>query len=65
MTIEEVAERVEKIRAEADDPETAHSWEDRLHQDVLRAIKNGAANPDLLAGAALATESIRFPRWCA
>lgn len=65
MTIEEVRKRVSDIRDTVDDPETAHSAEDQLHQDVLQAIADGAAEPRLLARAALKTLKLEFSRWYA
>jgi hypothetical protein len=65
MTVAEINERVQQIKDKASDPETAHSAEDQLHDDVLQAIADGADNPRELAAAALATLKIEFPRWCA
>lgn len=47
------------------DPESAHSHEDSLHQDVLQAIADGCPEPERLARAALRTLKMKFPRWCA
>lgn len=65
MTIDDVRKRVEAIRqvAEAEDDETAHGMEDELYAEVLKAIANGADNPDKLASEALKTEKIEFFRW--
>ena len=66
MTIEEVKQRVAAIAAEADDDEQAHSMEDELHQDVLRAIADKKCkNPSACAAEALKTQDIDFARWCA
>jgi hypothetical protein len=65
MTVDEVRERVEKIRAMAGDDEAAHSEEDGLHQDVLAAIADGAEFAPALAAEALKTVDIDFARWCA
>lgn len=73
MTVDEVLQRVEDIRAVAHDGEAAHSKEDALHVDVLRVIaemgERSDAHPDLamaeLARAALTTLDIEFARWCA
>jgi len=40
-----------------------HIFEDKLHQDVLKAIANGAENPEKLAKEALKTFDIKFSRW--
>lgn len=65
MNVEDVRARVEMIRALAYDGEAAHSDEDALREDVLRAIADGADDPAALAAAALITSEIRFARWCA
>jgi hypothetical protein len=62
MTAEEVRDRVEKIRAIADDDEAAHHQEDQLHQDVLTHL---AAQGHNIAAEALRTIAIDFARWCA
>ena len=63
MTVLEVRARVEEIRALANDGERAHSLEDQLHRDVLRAIASGIGG-DMLAAEALKTLEIEFSRWC-
>jgi hypothetical protein len=55
---------VSQIAALSHDPEAAHSHEDRLFLDVLKAIANGERNPDELAAEALKSNDIDFPRWC-
>jgi hypothetical protein len=66
MTVDEVKARVEEIRNMAGDDEAAHGMEDKLHQDVLRAIANRECpNPARLAYRALETKEIDFSRWCA
>lgn len=60
---EEVRRRVEYIRVYArTDDEAAHSCEDRLHQDVLRAL---AEQGNELAIEALKTLDVAFARHCA
>jgi len=61
----DIMERVVDIKRIAGDDERAHSEEDKLHQDVLRAIADGAPNSSLLARAALETCDLDFARWCA
>jgi hypothetical protein len=58
--------RVAAIRAERNDPESAHLLEDELWRDVLDLIANGKC-PDARgwATAALVTKGIEFPRWSA
>lgn len=72
MTAAEAKARVLEIRAEValHDDEAAHSREDSLRADVLRAIAglNGgltARQMRELARIALSTERIEFSRWCA
>ena len=65
MTLEEARARVELIRAIAGDDERAHSEEDKLRADVLRAIMFGCEQPAMLAKVALETGDIEFARWCA
>lgn len=67
MTINEARHRIKEIQRLADegDSEAAHSREDRLHQDVLRAIVDGVDDAPEFAALALSTLSIDFERWCA
>ncbi|WP_426043228.1 hypothetical protein [Bacillus pumilus] len=60
MTVDEVKERVDDIRHEAGDDETAHGMEDDLYIDVSEAIANGADNPEKLAAEALKTPGNRI-----
>lgn len=63
ITIEEIEKAIETMKV--DDPEKAHSTEDWIYHEVLLAIIEGAENPKELANAALRTDEIDFPRWCA
>lgn len=65
MDIQQVKDLVEYINTIAYDDERAHSMEDALHQDVLKAIAEGATNGIELATEALKTKEIEFNRWCA
>ena len=66
MTVEEVQAEVERIRAMALDDEAAHSAEDDLWENALRAIASGeTADAAGIAAAALKTKTIDFARWCA
>lgn len=68
MNLKDVRARVEEIRAEAADDESAHSDEDNLYIDVLEAIASTSDEhdpPHVLARAALETRGIEFARWCA
>jgi len=64
MTPMEVELRVIEISGFGYDPEAAHSMEDKLYIDVLREIAEGASDPAKLAVAALATQDLKFDRWC-
>lgn len=65
MTVDEVKRRVAEIEALAFDDEAAHSEEDKLRADVLRAIAAGdCADPAAIAQAVLETSKIDFARWC-
>ena len=65
MTIKEINERVTKIAEIADDPEYAHMEEDKLLDEVLKAIAGGHPRPKSLAAAALKANEIEFSRWYA
>ena len=64
-TREDVVKKVAGIAKIAYDDERAHSAEDGLREDVLKAIAEGAENPAELAAEALKTSEIAFARWCA
>lgn len=65
MTVEEVEAKVQAIDDNKRDSESAHGDEDDLHQDVLKAIADGAPHAKELAAAALKTKDIEFSRWYA
>ena len=67
MTLDEVRTRVDEIRAVASDDESAHSKEDDLYEDVLRAVMEDDCEPSAsdLAATALTTKAINFARWTA
>ena len=66
MTVADVEHRLDKIERKRGDDEVAHSWEDELHQDVLRAIADGqCSDPAAIARTALLSDEIEFSRWCA
>ena len=64
-TIEDIAARIEEIRAVINDDERAHGMEDALRDDVLAAIAHGAPNAAHLATAVRETARLEFQRWCA
>lgn len=66
LTVAYVAGAVRKIYGLRGDPEAAHSEEDKLHQEVLKAIANSDCDdPQACARQALMTQAIDFSRWCA
>lgn len=67
MTEQELRTRVDQLKDNHDDDEVAHSEEDRIYKDVLRAIASGEAVPDAatLATIALECDDLDFYRWCA
>lgn len=60
MTPEELKDRIIKIAAKADDDEAAHSAEDKLHQDIIRAFC-----PEWVIDDIKALNKVDFKRWCA
>ncbi|GGP55793.1 hypothetical protein [Streptomyces abikoensis] len=65
LTVEDVAHRLAEIAHYQDDDEVAHGLEDQLYVDVLRTIAAGAPDAEILAAAALRTETLGFARWTA
>jgi hypothetical protein len=66
VTVLAVKEAIKEIHRVAQDDETAHSLEDKLRANVLKAISNGKAeDPKEMARLALTTSKIDFCRWCA
>ena len=65
MSPADVRLRVAKIKALAHDDEVAHTEEDELFRDVLRAIKAGSPDAPKLAAEALKSTKLDFARWTA
>ncbi len=66
LTLDEIKYEVDVIRQASADYESAHGFEDALHQRVLQSIASGKCdNPVTFARAALKTKKIDFPRFCA
>ncbi len=67
MTEQEIAIRLNEIRAMKGDDEAQHSAEDALHRHVLTAISESISIIDAgkLAKKALESDMIEFARWCA
>jgi hypothetical protein len=63
----EVEKRIEKIRRDADDPESAHILEKQLWRDILKEVAecHCCTKCKKMARLALTTEDISFPRWYA
>jgi len=67
MTPKQVRSRVNRISESQGDPETAHSLEDKLYEDVLRAVAHDNITiPEAreLCHEALRTKTLTFPRYC-
>jgi hypothetical protein len=68
MTLQDVRDRLEDVRASAGDAEAAHGMLDELYLNVLTAISLGQckdAPPEDFAALVLEGEQIDFPRWFA
>lgn len=65
MTVAQIEARIAKIAAGLWDNESAHSDEDELRDDVLRAIAEGAPDPAALAAAVRKTNDLDYARWYA
>lgn len=64
MTVTTIKERIEEIAFE--DPETAHSLEDSLYEEVMRSIADGTCDDArACAAAVLETKDLDFERWYA
>lgn len=61
MTLNEVEERIERIRDVQKNDAVAHGLEDDLYLDVLTEL---AKQGNVLAAAAIASQEIEFGRWC-
>jgi len=68
MTVSDIEKRVALIDVAKSDPEKAHSAQDDLWLEVLQHISQyplAYGHAAQIAQAALKTEEIDFPRWCA
>lgn len=66
MTLDEIKDRVGRVKARSRDAEAAHFLEDQLRNDLLQAIAQGrVSDPAAAAQIALETNGFSFPRWCA
>lgn len=66
LTVEDVKARVKEIKEKVkNDPNLAHSMEDNLFEDVLKAIaKEKCDDPAALAKEAVKTTKFKFERMC-
>lgn len=60
MTLEQLKEKVMKIIASAGDDEAAHSMEDDLHLEIIKAFC-----PDWVVKEVETLSKADFQRWCA
>ena len=66
MNIEEIRERVQKIRESAGDPEVAHGMEDDLLADMVNYVSaNVGGVIGEMAIEVMKSFAIDFPRWVA
>lgn len=66
MDPQSVLARLEMIKSQAHDDESAHSLEDHLYFDILKAISEGRCQyPKTCAELAIKSQDIDFARWCA
>ncbi|QDP58768.1 MAG: hypothetical protein GOVbin1573_55 [Prokaryotic dsDNA virus sp.] len=66
MCPDDVLARLDEIRRSIGDPEGAHSLEDKLRGDLLRAIATEhCSDPMECARLAMTSDALDFPRWCA
>lgn len=69
MTVDDVRERIEAIKAMAAtvhrDEEDTHPMEDELFEDAIRAIADGADNARELAAETLKVLDLGLGRWYA
>jgi hypothetical protein len=61
ITVEEIRAKVKEISR--NDSEIAHSMEDNLYIEVLKAIAAGVDNAQTLAKEALKAHDLTFERW--
>jgi len=71
LTIEEVKQRIQKIKDEAYDDEIAHGLEDSLYSDFIKEIarRDFIDQPEYttfeeIANLILTTKEIKFHRYC-
>lgn len=65
MTIEEINERVAKIRESSWDDEVAHGMEDSLREDFIKYVATLDIPLAAKAKSVLETSEMKFNRWCA
>lgn len=65
MNKKDIETRIAKIKGAQGDSEIAYFEEDKLWYDVLKAISEGATNPQELARECIKTRDLSFARWYA
>jgi hypothetical protein len=66
LTLEKIKKTIKYIESVADDSEKAHSVEDLLYYDFVRAVANEDCEDIVIcAKEILKTYDIKFLRWCA
>lgn len=66
MNIEDVFRKLSEIADVVGDYEAAHSREDDLYYDLLKAIAAGECDdPEACARVAISSKHLDFPRYCA
>jgi len=65
VTLGEVRQEVERIRACAGDDEAAHSYEDDLRHKFIEYVASQGGQLAEMAKLVLSTTDIDFARWCA
>jgi hypothetical protein len=66
MSIQDIQERIDNIKASVGDDEAAHGMEAALRRDFIAYLANGGTK-DIRSKAALVltTAELNFARWCA
>ena len=64
-TVAEAEHYIRKLRAMSNDPEAAHSMEDKIHIAALKAVVEENPEAKAIARIALETLKLHFSRWCA
>ena len=64
MDLEEIRNRLEKIKNKKNDPECAHDFENKLLKDFIKHVaESGISHLSTHAKEVLKVDEIDFPRW--